>query len=484
VAKDFSRIPPNKLHWYNGCDVSATLRLYHQQRGRMGPFLGTFRDLIQPAFWALGHVERWGALPSERNLRLYDQHLQTRIQKARDDLSRFPQVPADLNPKSPKQMQALLFGTLGMKAVRKTKAKAPSADADSLEELHALYPQHGDLIQGIKDLSSATNMRSMYGVEYLKHVGFDGRVHTTYRIVRTQRLASKQPNLQNLKSPDDGDEEDDGKWARSVYVCPDGYVIVSLDYGQLELRVPAILSGDDVMIDAFLAGKDFHRVSAAGVFKKPEEDVTKLERRIGKVLNFKNLFGGGAYALAKDLTFQATVQARKDGKPIPPPVTEKAAQGYIDGWWRTFPKLSAWAEEQMARGKAQGESWARYMNWCMRRQATEIGIVGDSPAANRVRKHWEHVLLNNPIQTIANCFALEALYRCVADILDNDLPAQLAMTIHDALVFYLREDCWQDLARRFRHHMTNFDTGRLPLKVDCEMSRSDFGHMDKVDLDA
>lgn len=294
MAKDFRRIPHDQLRWYNGLDVAATLLLYRDQQRRAGVFEEVWRRLHGPAFHALGIVERWGALLSEKNVRAYDAFLQTRVAKVREGLKAHPIVPEDLNVKSPQQLHALIGGKLKLKSPMKTDTGAPSYGGEALEEMQKTQAEAGnhataELLGHLREYLAARSMLASYGVGQLKHVGFDGRVHTTYKLSRSARLRSARPNLQNLKSPDDdpdlAEEDDDGKWARGCWVCPEGTSWVNLDYSQNELRVAALVSGDEAMIADFNSGIDFHRRTAQRVFAKAE--VTKLERRVAKVINFR-----------------------------------------------------------------------------------------------------------------------------------------------------------------------------------------------------
>ncbi len=479
--KDFGKIAPNRLHWYNGCDTSSTLRLWKWQKARLGPFTSTWRDLVNPAFWALGHVERWGALLSETNVRAYDAQLVERIEEAKSRLFSHKEVPKDFNVRSPDQKKALLFGKLGLKSVAKTKKGNASTGEDVLEELQFLHPDNA-IIPAIRDLAKAEINRSSYGIEYLRHIGYDGRVHPLYGIIRSGRLSTKRPTIQNLTSPDDDDEvEDDGKLARGCYVAPEGYVFVSLDYSMQELRCAAMLSGDEELA-ADLNLQDFHANTARLVFNVPPTDKpTKLQRRSGKTCNFGIAFDQGSNGLARKLTELRTKDARENNLSAPAPVEESEAQGYIDRLLGKYKKFAAWRRREVAAGEASGDSWSRWGGWVFRRQVHEIGEIGDQKHTKRKVSHAKRVCINNPIQNQANNLCLMSLYRCVARIIDEGLPAELCMSIHDALNFYMRADVWQEIAAKMREEMLGYDTGCATLKVDIEVG-PDFGHMKKVSI--
>lgn len=468
--KDFRKINPNRLRWYCGLDVSATLQLYHWQRERMGIYLKTWRHLHQPATRALTKMERWGAILSRPNVLAYDAFLKARIEKTRGELNAIGISP-DLNVKSAPQMQNLLYEQLGLKPINRTKGGAPSCDAETLEELTKLHPEVPALPL-IQELAGMRSYLSMYGENQLKWIGYDGRVHTRYKVIRSGRLSSSEPNLQNLKSPDDdpdlAEEDDHGKWARGCWVCPEGWVWVNLDYSQVELRVAAILANDEAMIAAFLSGRDFHEERARQVFAVPEGvAVTKLQRRIAKIINFMIPYGATAAAVGHTLKIEMD-----------------KAQGYIDAYLAATPQLDRWLREEVAKGYQVGSSWATWpkMNWHHRRPIPDIGELGIDRTSKKRREHAERVAKNNPIQNIANCFSLCSLARIVSWLEDSGAPAEVNLTVHDNIALYVREDSWQQVAKEAKRLMESYDTGPLPLKVDVEIGRRDLGHLEKVKL--
>ena len=469
MPKDFRKIPANRLRWYNGCDASSTLALYKWQRERMGPFQGTWEKLLNPALTALGHVERWGAVLSEENVRAYDAYLAGRIEKARAELAQFPEFPADLNPLSPSQIQAFLYETLKLPVINKTKAKNPSTDADTLRDLLKAHPDR-PVLEPFIALKAAADMRKMYGLGQLKWVGYDGRVHPTFNMIRSGRLSCKAPNLQNLKTPDDDDEvEDDGKWAKGCYTAPsEDHLIVNLDYSQQELRVACMLSGDEVMAEQFASGVDFHTGTAVRMLGKTVAEVSKLDRRIAKICNFLVVFGGGADALAGML---------KIGKPL--------AQDYIDSYYATFKRLGAYLQQCVRDARASGSSWAVWKphGWAHRRMVTDVGLTGDTKYAKGLRGHCERVAMNNPIQNVANCFSLASIARAVSYVLDTGVPAEVNLPVHDSIAMYVRRSHWQEVAHEVRRLMLAYETGIVKLKVDAEVGERDLGHMRKVELD-
>jgi len=495
VAKDFRRIAANRLHWYSGLDADCTLRVYQHQRASFErDFVATWRDVMGPAMWALGCMERWGAIASEENVRRYDARLEQEA-AAHRAVTVARGLRPDFNPRSPDQMKDLVFGQLALKSKGRPKKTATgnlSLDAETLQGLitdrwgvpfhqatglpemdPALLAEKRaadaglDAIMAVLYLKDALNQRSKYGVDYLKHVGFDGRVHTHYKIARTLRTISEAPNLQNLTSPVGGDlppEQDPGVQARAVYVPPPGWSILSFDYGQVELRVAAWLAGDEVMAEA-LEG-DFHTATARGIFGRQE--VSKGERRIGKEVNFGVAFGQTDFGLSLKLG-----------------VSRDTAQGYIDGLLRTYKKFAAWRLARIAEVYRDGQVRSKIGPFLVRRRLPMAGESGESKALDRARKHCENVAINSPIQSTANQICLTSMYRVCRWIKDNPkVPAELNLNVHDALVMYVRRDAVEHVARKVVGIMRGHDLGFVKLKVDVEVGEADYGHLEKLELAA
>ncbi len=275
--KSFGNIPPNDLHVYNGRDTSVTLQVYKAQESKMGALCRTWRNLVGPAFEALAIVERNGIMLSAEAVGVYDFWLKAREDILVQSLAKYSQIPVGFNRCSPLQMRHLLFDILKVVSNKKTKTGVLSADRGVMEEASKQHP----CIKVLCELAVIGKQRSTYGLSILKHISpVDDRVHTTFKIVRTGRLSSSNPNLQNVTRGEvSGDE---GEWARGCYVAPSGSKIVNLDFSQLELRTAAMLSGDTAMSRAFQSGVDFHTSTAALMYGVPIDKVEKSQRSAAK----------------------------------------------------------------------------------------------------------------------------------------------------------------------------------------------------------
>jgi DNA polymerase-1 len=495
VSKDFRKIPINRLHLYAGLDADCTLRIALDQRAKFHQdFQKTWRSVMGPANWALGCMERWGAIVSEEKVSAYDKRLEVQAEELRGVLAKRG-LKEDFNPRSPDQLKDLVFGQLALKSkgrAKKTATGKLSLDAETLQGLvtdrwavpfslstglpdmdpEALAQKRQgddglDVILAVIELKDAMNQRSKYGVGYLKHVGYDGRVHTTFKMARTLRLTSNSPNLQNLTSPDDGlpPDLDPGVQARGIYVPPPGWVIISLDYSQAELRWAAALSGDLEMARAFASTVDFHTATAQRIFSIADpKDVTKGQRRISKNVNFGVVFNQGAKTLALQLG-----------------CTEDRAQSYIDALMMAYPTLNAYLKGKVIEAVRDGQVTSKWGDWYIRRRLPEIGEVAEGRHVDRMRHHAESVAKNSSIQATANLMCLLSMYRVVRWLKDHpEVPAELNLNVHDALVMYVRKDWWRRVAEKVRAIMLDHQTGVVKMKVDVDVGEDDYGHLSPV----
>lgn len=462
-GKGFGKMKPDDLHAYNGRDVSCTKRVIDWMQPTMGRLQTTWDRLVGPAFNALAIVERNGMLLSEDNVRAYDTWLKAQEDRLTGRMLSYSEVPMGFNPASNKQVGELLFDKLKLKSVEKTATGARSVGKGALE---AIKDQH-ELVGILMDMSTVRKQRSTYGLSMLDHISpVDGRVHTTFKLVRTGRLSSSGPNMQNITNPEEPGDE--GEWARGCFVAPLGHKLVQLDYSQMELRCAAMLSEDREMAKAFTMGDDFHKATAALAFNVPIANVTKAQRKAAKVINFGLLYGKSEYGLAADLD-----------------VSVEEATAMIDKILGKFSRLARWRREQMANAEAKGALWSIWdppggnLGWAHRRSLYPLGDNGASREAERIRKHWRNVSLNTPIQCVANCFALASVAQAVWWTMDEQPEVKVVMTVHDSILLEAPDHLVQETIDRVRAIMVSWPSGVCPLKVDAEVG-PDWGHMVKV----
>lgn len=307
--------------------------------------------------------------------------------------------PFNLN--SPKQLGEILFGKMQLPVVRKTAGGAPSTDEDVLTRLAQDYP----LPQVLLEYRGLAKLKSTYTDKLPKMVNpATGRVHTHYAqaAVITGRLASSDPNLQNIPVRSEA-----GRRVREAFVATNG-VIISADYSQIELRVMAHVSNDAGLQKAFAAGEDIHRATASEVFGVPLDQVNAEQRRAAKVINFGLIYGMGAFGLASNLG-----------------ISRDAAQAYIDRYFVRYPGVAQYMAETRTLAHSQG-----YVETVFGRRLW----LADINAAGARRAASERAAINAPMQGTAADLIKMAMVAVQDWLAANAMRTMLVMQVHDELV--------------------------------------------------
>ena len=340
----------------------------------------------------------------------------------------------EFNLGSPKQIGEVLFNPppegLGLPPVKKTAKGAISTDEEVLEKLAQDYPLPATLLQW----RSLSKLKSTYTDKLPLLVNAQtGRVHTNYAqaVAVTGRLASNDPNLQNIPV-----RTAEGRRIREAFVARPGCVLVSCDYSQIELRIMAHLSGDEALIQAFAAGQDVHRATAAEVFGVTAEEVSSEQRRYAKVINFGLIYGMSAYGLAKNLG-----------------ISPADAKLWIERYFARYPGVLAYMEATKAQAKAQGFVETVFGR-CL--YLPEI----NSPNSPR-RAGAERTAINAPMQGTAADLIKMAMNRIAEKLATAGRDIWMVMQVHDELVFDLPESevPW------LREHIVPLMEGVAQLKV-------------------
>lgn len=320
----------------------------------------------------------------------------------------------EFNINSPKQLGEVLFDRLSLKPknAKKTATGQRSTKESELEKLKEEHP----IIVHILRHRELQKILSTYVDALPKEVGADGRVHSTLLQTGTAtgRMASKDPNLQNIPI-----RTDEGRMVRGAFVADEGFRLVAIDYSQIELRIAAIMSKDPAMIDIFKKGEDVHTGVAMRVFGVSGTEVTSNMRRKAKVINFGILYGMGVNALRQNLG---------EG------TTRQEAQEFLNAYFQTFTKLAEYLEETKTNARAQG-----YTETMFGRRRHFPGIISSVPF---IRAQAERMAINAPIQgTAADCMRIAM--RNVANWVEeerNDEKVRLLLQVHDELIFEIKKD--------------------------------------------
>lgn len=339
------------------------------------------------------------------------------------------------NLASPKQIGEIFFDKLGLPVIKKTAKGAPSTDEEVLERLAEDYPLPAKILEH----RSLSKLKSTY-TDKLAALADpkDGHVHTSYSqaVAVTGRLSSNDPNLQNIPI-----RTAEGRRIREAFIAPEGRLIASADYSQIELRIMAHLSGDEALIHAFQQGLDVHRATAAEVFGVAVHDVTSEQRRYAKTINFGLIYGMSAFGLAKSLGIDNT-----------------AAKNYIERYFARYPGVRAYMEQTKSLAKAQG-----YVQTVFGRRLYLSEI--NSPNGPR-RAGAERAAINAPMQGTAADLIKMAMIAVQQELNQLDNGVQMIMQVHDELVFELPASQTEWLKNRIPELMAGVAQLTVPLLAE------------------
>lgn len=394
-----------------------------------------FREVEMPLVPILARMEATGVAIDVAKLAELSEEFGRRLAELEEEIFRLAGEPFNIN--SPKQLATILFEKLHLKTGKKTKS-GYSTDAEVLAALAEQHPIAG-LILSYREL---VKLKSTY-VDVLPQLIYPatGRVHTTFNqaVTATGRLSSANPNLQNIPV-----RREEGARIREAFVAGrPGWVLLSADYSQIELRVLAHVAADPVLIDAFRSGQDIHVRAASEVFGVPPEEVTPAMRNAAKAINFGIVYGISSFGLAKGTG-----------------ITQEEARKYIDGYFARYQGVAEYKKTIVAFARERG-----YVTTMFGRRRYLPGINGRNWPQ---RAFAERTALNTPIQGTAADIIKKAMLRADKAVRAARLPAYMILQVHDELVFEVREDAVEAAAKVIRDAMENAVSLRVPLIVGME----------------
>ena len=403
----FDEVAIARAAHYAAEDADFTLRLHRTLRPMVtaNPSLENIYRLEMRVSRVLFEIERNGVKIDSAELGRQSHVLGQEMLSLEKRAYELAGQPFNLN--SPKQLGEILFGRMQLPVVRKTAGGAPSTDEDVLTRLAQDYP----LPQVLLEYRGLAKLKSTYTDKLPKMVNpATGRVHTHYAqaAVITGRLASSDPNLQNIPVRSEA-----GRRVREAFVATDG-VIISADYSQIELRVMAHVSNDAGLQKAFAAGEDIHRATASEVFGVPPDQVTSEQRRAAKVINFGLIYGMGAFGLASNLG-----------------ISRDAAQAYIDRYFVRYPGVAQYMAETRTLAHSQG-----YVETVFGRRLW----LADINAAGARRAAAERAAINAPMQGTAADLIKMAMVAVQDWLAARAMRTKLVMQVHDELVLDVPAD--------------------------------------------
>ncbi|HRQ04588.1 MAG TPA: DNA polymerase I [Nitrosomonas halophila] len=360
-----------------------------------------YRQIEMPLLDILFHIERHGVLLDVDLLRAQGDELARQL--AALEQQAYSMAGHAFNLNSTKQIQEILFGQFKLPVIKKTPKGAPSTDEEVLQRLALDYP----LPKILLDYRSLAKLKSTYVDKLPQMVNRQtGRVHTHYAqaVAVTGRLASNDPNLQNIpvRTPE-------GRRIREAFIAPAGWQIISADYSQIELRIMAHISQDAGLLQAFSEGQDIHRVTAAEVFGVPVEQVSAEQRRYAKVINFGLIYGMSEFGLAAQLD-----------------IDRMAARTFIDRYFARYPGVADYMQRTRTEAKQNG-----YVKTVLGRRLQLSDIR--SSQHNR-RMGAERAAINAPMQGTAADIIKLAMIAVHGWLVQAQLQSKLIMQVHDELV--------------------------------------------------
>jgi DNA polymerase-1 len=347
----------------------------------------------------------------------------------------------EFNLNSPVQLREILFGQLrlSVKGLKKTKS-GYSTDADSLEKLAEVHP----LPRKLLEYRALAKLKSTYSDTLPQLINpSTGRIHTQFHqaLTATGRLSSSDPNLQNIPT-----RSEEGRRIRRAFVPEPGFVLLSADYSQIELRVLAHLSGEPTLIDAFHSGEDIHSRTAREILGA-DRMLDSEARRLAKVINFGIIYGMGPQRLASELAI---------------PLAE--ASDYIRRYFERLPAVRAYVEQTLKNARERGYVSTMYGR---RRYLPELN--GPDGGA---RAQAERIAINTPIQGSAADLIKLAMVRLHATLAREHLPAKMVLQVHDELLLEVKDSHLQVVSGILAHEMETVAELRVPLRVELKYGPS------------
>jgi DNA polymerase-1 len=433
---NFREVPVEQATQYAAEDADITLRLHQHLWPRLSanPVLARlYREIELPLVPVLARMERTGVKIDSAMLRAQSSELARKMLELERQAHGL--AGQSFNMASPLQIQEILFNQLKLPVLKKTPKGQPSTAEDVLQELALDYP----LPRVILEHRGIAKLKSTYADKLPEMVNAKtGRVHTSYHqaVAATGRLSSSDPNLQNIPV-----RTEEGRRIRQAFVPEAGWLMLSADYSQIELRIMAHLSQDDGLLKAFAGGADIHRATAAEVFGAAPEMVTDEMRRSAKAINFGLIYGMSAFGLAQQLKIERA-----------------AAQQYIDLYFARYPGVKAFMDRTRAQAHQDG-----YVETVFGRRLylPEINV------ANQARRQYaERTAINAPMQGTAADLIKLAMIAVDRWLRDAGLPVKMIMQVHDELVFEVRREALEAVRNTVPALMAGVAELAVPLLVD------------------
>ncbi|WP_394527110.1 DNA polymerase I [Lacrimispora sp. JR3] len=398
-----------------------------------------FYEIELPLIYSLYSMESAGIKVERDRLKEYGDRLKVRIMELEQKI--YEETGETFNINSPKQLGEILFDHMKIPGGKKTKTGYSTA-ADVLEKLAPDYP----VVNLILDYRQLTKLKSTYADGLAAYIGPDERIHGTFNqtITATGRISSTEPNLQNIPV-----RMELGREIRKVFVPKEGCVFVDADYSQIELRVLAHMSGDQRLINAYKQAEDIHAITASEVFHVPLNEVTSLQRRNAKAVNFGIVYGISSFGLSEGLS-----------------ITRKEASEYIEKYFETYPGVKKFLDGLVAEAKEKGYAVSMFGR---RRPVPEL------KSSNFMQRNFgERVAMNSPIQGTAADIMKIAMIRVDQALKKQGLKSRIVLQIHDELLIETYRDELEQVKELLTEEMKHAADLLVSLEVEANVGESWF----------
>ena len=388
-------------------------------------------EMEMPLTYVLYDMEKEGVMVRPEELKIYGEALTGRITELEQSIHE--KAGTEFNINSPKQLGEVLFEKMQIPGGKKTKTGYSTA-ADVLEKLSEEYP----IVSEILEYRGLTKLKSTYADGLSAYSGADSRIHSNFNqtITATGRISSTEPNLQNIPM-----RMELGRKIRKVFVPKEGYIFTDADYSQIELRVLAHMSGDAQLIEAYQTDADIHRITASKVFHTPFEEVTELQRRNAKAVNFGIVYGISSFGLSQDLS-----------------ITRKEAAAYIEQYFETYPGIKKFLDGAVAKAKEKG-----YVDTMFGRRRP----VPELSSSNFMQRSFgERIAMNSPIQGTAADIIKIAMIRVHNRLKEEGLLSKLILQVHDELLIETKEEEKEKVAVILEEEMKGAAELLVSLEID------------------
>ncbi len=439
-ALPFNQVDLQRAKDYSCEDAEVTLELFHLLIPRLKEegLMDLFEQVEMPLVTVLAKMEMNGVKIDVDLLREFSKEIENQLLEKRERI--YAMAGEVFNINSSQQLGRILFDKLKLPVIKKTKT-GYSTDVEVLERLSL---QH-DLPLEVLGYRNLMKLKSTYIDALPKLVHPEtGRIHTSYNqtVTATGRLSSSDPNLQNIPI-----RTEEGNRIRQAFVPEEGWIMVSADYSQIELRILAHLSQDETLIEAFRRDEDIHARTASEIFGVPIDKVTPRIRREAKVINFGIIYGMSAYGLSQQLGSDP-----------------KTAQTYIDQYFNKYPGVQAYIEKSLEEVRQKG-----YVTTLLQRRRHLPEISSPTPS---IRQGAERMAINTPLQGTAADVIKLAMNRIQNRIEQEGLSAKMIMQVHDELVFEVPEEEASKALPMIQNEMENVVELTVPLKVSIHSGKN------------